>query len=178
MSPFRRRFCTRSTWPSTTDDTAGHHPMPEFCTHGAQTTQAERPAVRSACCKSTMASMTDASASPEPASPESHKPRTEPSVGQRRCHAVRGLRAPEPLEAEPPTVARWLAFAGVLLGALLGGMIGYGAADLLEFPGWVVALAGVLFALGGAVWSWVIAQLTLRAMNEWNAVQHPEDPRL
>ncbi|NNF55218.1 MAG: hypothetical protein HKN03_12365 [Acidimicrobiales bacterium] len=85
--------------------------------------------------------------------------------------------APEPRATEPPTQARWLAFAGIIVGGLLGGMIGYGTADLLGAQPWLAALAAVAFAIGGASGVGIVAQLTLRAMNEWRAVQHPEDPR-
>lgn len=87
------------------------------------------------------------------------------------------LVAPRPLETTPPPIARWLAFAGILLGGLLGGLIGFGTTDLLGFERWVSALAAVAFALGGAVGVGIVAQLTLRAMNEWHAVHHPEDSR-
>ena len=85
--------------------------------------------------------------------------------------------APKPIDSTPPTTARWLAFAGILIGGLLGGLIGFGTSDLLGFPRWGSALVGVGFAIGGAVGVGIVAQLTLRAMNEWNAVQHPEDQR-
>lgn len=85
--------------------------------------------------------------------------------------------APKPLPTQPPTQARWLAFAGIVVGGLLGGMIGYGTADLLGAQPWLAAFAAVAFAVGGATGVGIVAQLTLRAMNEWRAVQHPEDPR-
>jgi len=85
--------------------------------------------------------------------------------------------APKPLVSEPPEAARWLSFAGILVAALLGGMIGFGTTDLLGAPRWASALVAVLFAIGAAVGVGIVAQLTLRAMNEWNAVQHPEDQR-
>jgi hypothetical protein len=88
-----------------------------------------------------------------------------------------GLAAPEPLETEPPAAARWLAFAGIIIGGLLGGMIGFGTADLLGAKEWQSALSAVAFAVGGATGVGIVAQLTLRAMNEWRAVQHPEDQR-
>lgn len=88
-----------------------------------------------------------------------------------------GLVAPQPLDTAPPSTARWLAFLGVLVGGLLGGLIGFGTADLLGFERWISALAGVAFAIGGAVGVGIVAQLTLRAMNEWHAVRHPEDER-
>ncbi len=50
------------------------------------------------------------------------------------------LAAPSPLETEPPAAARWLAFSGILIGGILGGMIGFGTADLLGAPEWLSAL--------------------------------------
>ncbi len=85
--------------------------------------------------------------------------------------------APKPIESAPPTMARWLAFAGILVGGLLGGLIGFGTSDLLGFPRWGSSLVAIAFAIGGAIGVGIVAQLTLRAMNEWNAVQHPEDQR-
>jgi hypothetical protein len=85
--------------------------------------------------------------------------------------------APEPLETEPPTLARWLAFTGILIGGLLGGLIGFGTSDLLGFPRLVSSFVALAFATGCAVGVGIVAQLTLRAMNEWNAVHHPEDQR-
>lgn len=88
-----------------------------------------------------------------------------------------GFTAPAPLPSAPPTAARWLAFASILLGGLLGGLIGFGTSDLLGFPRWGSSLIAIAFAIGGAVGVGIVAQLTLRAMNEWNAVHHPEDQR-
>lgn len=83
------------------------------------------------------------------------------------------LRQPQPIPAPPPGGARWLAFASVLVGGLLGGMIGYGTADLLA--GGIWAAAGALVGgVIGAVGVGVVAGLALRAMNEWSAVHHPE----
>jgi hypothetical protein len=85
--------------------------------------------------------------------------------------------APDPLDTEPPAIARWLAFAGVLVSGLLGGLIGFATSDLLGFQRWVSSLVAIGFAIGCALGVGIVAQLTLRAMNEWNAVRHPEDPR-
>ncbi len=85
-----------------------------------------------------------------------------------------GLAAPEPIDATPPEPARWLAFAGILLGGLLGGLIGYGVGDLLGRSSVWAATGGLIGGVFGAVGVGIIASLTLRAMNEWNAVQHPE----
>jgi predicted lipid-binding transport protein (Tim44 family) len=85
-----------------------------------------------------------------------------------------GLRAPQPLPSSPPETARWLAFAGIVVGGLLGGLIGYGVADLLTGSQVLAATGGLLFGVGGAVGVGIVAALTLRAMNEWREVQHPE----
>lgn len=84
------------------------------------------------------------------------------------------LNAPEPVPATPPSQARWLGFGAILLGGLLGAAIGWGTGDVLgQSQTWaaVGALAGAVFC---AVGVGVVATLTLRAMNEWNAVTHPE----
>lgn len=86
-----------------------------------------------------------------------------------------GLEAPAPLAADPPPVARWLAFVAILFGGMLAGMVGYGVGDLLGQSSNWAAVGGLLGALTGAVGVGVIANLTLRAMNEWQAVEHPED---
>lgn len=85
--------------------------------------------------------------------------------------------APEPLETAPPAFARWVAFAGILISGLMGGLIGFGTSDLLGFPRWASSLVAIGFAIGCAIGVGIVAQLTLRAMNEWNAVHHPEDRR-
>lgn len=84
------------------------------------------------------------------------------------------LHAPQPLPATPPTSARWLGFAAIVIGGLLGGAIGWGTGDVLgQTDLWaaVGALVGAVFCAAGVG---VVATLTLRAMNEWNAVHHPE----
>lgn len=84
------------------------------------------------------------------------------------------LSAPDPVVASPPESARALAFATILIGGLLGGLVGFGIGDVL-YPGstWpaVGALAG---AVTGAIGLGVLANLTLRAMNEWSTAAHPE----
>ena len=57
---------------------------------------------------------------------------------------------------------------------LLGGLIGYGVADLLTGSQVLAATGWLLFGVGGAVGVGIVAALTLRAMNEWREVQHPE----
>lgn len=83
------------------------------------------------------------------------------------------LVAPEPIDAAPPEQARWLAFAAILLGGLLGALVGYGVGDLMG--GSTGAVVGaVIGGLTGAVGVGLLANLTLRAMNEWRSVEHPE----
>lgn len=85
------------------------------------------------------------------------------------------LVAPEPIEAAPPTVARLLAFGAILAGGALGAMVGFGVGDVMfRDPTWA-AVGAVAGALTGAVGVGVVANLTLRAMGEWKAVEHPED---
>jgi hypothetical protein len=70
-----------------------------------------------------------------------------------------------------------VAFVSILLGGLLGGLIGYGIGDLLWASPLAVAAVALIGALVGAVGVGVLANLTLRAMGEWNAVEHPEADR-
>jgi predicted lipid-binding transport protein (Tim44 family) len=84
------------------------------------------------------------------------------------------LVAPAPADPTPPAGARWLAFGSILLGGLLGGLIGYGTADLMVDSSLWVAVGGLVGAIAGAVGVGVVAMLTLRAMNEWKSVDHPE----
>ena len=84
------------------------------------------------------------------------------------------LDAPEPIAADPPPVARWTAFLLVLVGGLLGGLVGFGVGDLMGgTQGWAL-FGAVIGGLTGAAGTGVVANLTLQAMNEWNAVEHPE----
>lgn len=84
------------------------------------------------------------------------------------------LLAPKPVDSSPPEPARWLAFGGILLGGLLGGLVGFGIGDLMGGTSTWSTVGLLVGALIGAVGVGVVATLTLRAMNEWNAVQHPE----
>jgi hypothetical protein len=87
------------------------------------------------------------------------------------------LSAPQATDPTPPVGARVLAFGSILLGGLLGALIGYGTADLMAESSVVAALGGLIGAAAGAIGVGVVASLTLRAMNEWHATQHPEDER-
>ncbi len=102
------------------------------------------------------------------------EPLTTPDV---EVLPYRDLVAPTPLRADPPVVARWLAFGSILLGGLLGALIGYGVLDLFTGSANWSALGALGFGVGGAVGLGVVTSLTLRAMNEWKEVQHPERPR-
>lgn len=85
-----------------------------------------------------------------------------------------GLDAPRAVAADPPAAARWLAFSSILIGGLLGGMIGYGTADLMAEASIWPAIGALVGAAAGAIGVGIVAGLTLRAMNEWRPVKHPE----
>ncbi len=85
------------------------------------------------------------------------------------------LVAPTPLPSTPPVAARWAAFVGIVIGGLLGALIGYGVVDLLWRNETLAALGALLFGIGGAVGLGIVTSLTLRAMNEWYEVRHPEE---
>ncbi len=79
--------------------------------------------------------------------------------------------------ALPPTGARVLAFAAILVGGLCGGLIGYGFMQLQCADDDCTVLAGAFGLLGaviGAVGVGVVAVLALRAMAEWNT-RPPQD---
>jgi hypothetical protein len=85
------------------------------------------------------------------------------------------LDAPRPAAAAPPQGARWLAFASILVAGLLSGMIGYGTGDLLgDGSSLWTGVGAVAGAAAGAVGVGIVAGLTLRAMSEWRAIEHPE----
>ena len=73
--------------------------------------------------------------------------------------------------------SRWaflLAFAGVALAGVLGGIIGYGIADVSsqsDVSHVVGALVGALIGAGGVG---VVAVLVLRAMAEWRRHGPPD----
>ncbi|MCP3987746.1 MAG: hypothetical protein GY724_01615 [Actinomycetia bacterium] len=87
------------------------------------------------------------------------------------------LRAPTAANPTPPVGARFLAFTSILIGGLLGALIGYGTTDLMAESSVIAALGAVVGAALGAVGVGVVAALALRAMNEWEVAQHPEDER-
>ena len=84
------------------------------------------------------------------------------------------LNQPQPTPPTPPEGARWAAFAGIVVGGFLGGLIGYGTADLLTDSDLSIGLGTMFAAAVGAIGVGIMASLTLRAMGEWKATQHPE----
>ncbi|MDH3300092.1 MAG: hypothetical protein OES24_06260 [Acidimicrobiia bacterium] len=84
------------------------------------------------------------------------------------------LSAPDPVVASPSESARALAFAAILIGGLLGGLVGFGIGDVLYPDSTWSAVGALAGALTGAVGLGVLANLTLRAMNEWKTATHPE----
>ncbi len=101
----------------------------------------------------------------------------EPAGRDRTPLPFEDLAVPEPLTADPPAGARLAAFGSILLGGVLGALVGYGVGDVMFRDGTWAAVGALAGALTGAVGVGVVANLTLRAMGEWNAVQHPEDER-
>lgn len=98
----------------------------------------------------------------------------EPSNADNSLLPFQDLEAPQPLDAAPPATARWLAFVLILVGGALGGVVGYGIGDLMGGTSTWAAVGGLVGGLTGAGGVGVVANLTLRAMNEWNTVKHPE----
>lgn len=84
------------------------------------------------------------------------------------------LTAPEPVVAAPPEAARAMAFAAIVVGGLLGGLVGFGIGDVLYPESTWAAVGALAGAITGAVGLGVLANLTLRAMNEWTTAAHPE----
>ncbi len=61
-----------------------------------------------------------------------------------------------------------------MLGGGLGALIGYGTGDVLGGSDLWAAIGAMIGAIFAAVGVGIVVSLTLRAMGEWNAVQHPE----
>lgn len=99
----------------------------------------------------------------------------EPAIGDRSPLPFQDLSAPEPLAADPPAAARFGAFVLILVGGALGGLVGYGVGDVMYDNSTWAAVGALIGGLTGAIGVGVVANLTLRAMNEWEAVKHPED---
>lgn len=82
------------------------------------------------------------------------------------------------VSALPPTTARILAFAAIVVAGACGGLIGWSIADLqchgdCATIGGLGALGGALFGAGGVA---IVAVLVLRAMGEWRTIQETGDP--
>jgi hypothetical protein len=79
---------------------------------------------------------------------------------------------PRPLSAIPSPLARAIAFAGILLGGLAGGLIGYALVAIqcdgdCAVPKGIGILVGAVVCAAGMA---VVAVLALRAMGEWREV--------
>jgi hypothetical protein len=78
-----------------------------------------------------------------------------------------------PESAEPPVLARLLAFGSILLAGAAGGFIGWAFVDL-QCDGdctLQAGLVGLLSALGAAIGVGIVAVLALRALGEWQVQQ-------
>ncbi len=84
---------------------------------------------------------------------------------------------PAQLSALPSVTARALAFAAILLGGLMGGLLTYGVRKVMtgKTTGISLGLWTVAGAVGTAFGVGVLATLVLRAMGEWRALNQPED---
>lgn len=117
-------------------------------------------------------------ANPDAANPHDRGSSLEPSAPNELITdgmPFESLTAPQPLNSAPPAQARWLGFAGIVIGGVLGGMIGWGTGDVLGQTTTWAAGGALIGAVCGAIGVGIVATLTLRAMNEWHAVQHPEE---
>ena len=80
--------------------------------------------------------------------------------------------------ALPPTGARWLAFAAIVVAGVCGALIGFAVVDL-QVEGndglWkgLGAIVGGAIAAGGVA---IVAVLVLRAMGEWRIIEQTGDP--
>lgn len=78
-----------------------------------------------------------------------------------------------PLSALPSPLARAVAFVGILLGGLAGGLIGFALVDLQcsgdcgTATGFGILVGSIVAAAGTAV----VAVLVLRAQGEWTEIQ-------
>ena len=94
--------------------------------------------------------------------------------------STRPTPAPDPgvESALPPTGARWLAFAAIVVAGICGALIGYAVADLQVegadglWKGLGLVIGGVVAAGGVAI----VAVLVLRAMGEWRIIEQTGDP--
>ncbi len=79
----------------------------------------------------------------------------------------------DPVSSLPSSGARVLAFLGILLAGLCGGLIGYAFVDLQCEGDCTVqsGLGGVISAVVFAAGTGVVTVLALRAMNEWETIK-------
>lgn len=80
------------------------------------------------------------------------------------------------LSALPPAAARAIAFIGVLLGGIAGGVIGYALVDVQCTGDCTLAtglglFAGAVVTAGGMA---IVGVLALRAMGEWHEIRDRE----
>lgn len=91
-----------------------------------------------------------------------------------RPSAPRPSGNPAVPSAAPPSSARFLAVAAIVVAGLCGALIGFGIVDLSSEPGTagagpaVGALVGAVIAASGVA---VVAVLVLRAMTEWKTIE-------
>ena len=81
--------------------------------------------------------------------------------------------AQRPLSALPSPLARAIAFVGILLSGLAGGLIGYALVDI-QCSGSCVVPTGIgllVGAVSSALGMAVVAVLVLRAVGEWRELQ-------
>jgi len=99
-----------------------------------------------------------------------------PRLVHLRKYATRVSEAPSdqrPLSALPSPFARAIAFVGILLSGLAGGLIGYALVDIqcsgsCTVPRGIGLLVGAVSAAFGMA---VVAVLVLRAVGEWRELQ-------
>jgi len=71
----------------------------------------------------------------------------------------------------PSRGAFLLAFAGVVVAGIFGGIIGYGVADVSSQSDAAHLVGTLIGSVIGAAGVGVVAVLVLRAMSEWNRTQ-------
>ena len=86
------------------------------------------------------------------------------------------MTEPRPLSAIPSPAARVVAFVGILLGGLAGGLIGFTLVDLqcdgdCGLAKGLGIFVGAVIAAGGMA---IVAVLVLRAMGEWREISDRE----
>ena len=115
---------------------------------------------------------------PTPVDKEATLAATHPRPTGRDILGTIPMRArPAQLSALPSVTARALAFAAILLGGLMGGLLTYGVRKVMtgKTTGISLGLWTVAGAVGTAFGVGVLATLVLRAMSEWRALNQPED---